>query len=452
LKKGIKTLRIKTDDLPDTMIFSDDFIVLEPKKGRKIRIEPARKCLLNGSSEVLELTSDLMIIIDTRLDLDAYNNTVERTLSIYPHTTGNALFRNANIAHMDTYTRVVDLPYKGEIMVKEADQVEAEDLIAVNQYDPARLFVIPAISNRSGISEHLIRESIQVRVGDHIHYDQVLAHPIPQAGIAHTFRSPVRARVEYIEYAAGLIVASEIQDYDMKPHPINIAAKLQVKPKQAGRYLIKHPGDFVYEDEILARKMGKNCVGIAKAPSTGQIVAFDKDTGIMTIRYPDRAYEYHALVRGKVSAVEEGKSAEITFTAQRLEAAIGWGQKVYGILQVIDSTQISALDETSIAVLSFKPNDNDFDMILQAKPRAIICSSIEESLIPKFMGQEQGVINTGFENPESSLILIQGFGDINYTDSQLAFFAASSGKACFVDPHTRIRAGVVRASIYVMES
>ncbi|MDD4100340.1 MAG: hypothetical protein PHT47_04545, partial [Candidatus Cloacimonetes bacterium] len=95
---------------------------------------------------------------------------------------------------------------------------------------------------------------------------------------------------------------------------------------------------------------------------------------------------------------------------------------------------------------------NDFDMILQAKPRAIICSSIEESLIPKFMGQEQGVINTGFENPESSLILIQGFGDINYTDSQLAFFAASSGKACFVDPHTRIRAGVVRASIYVMES
>jgi len=452
LKKGIKTLRIKADDLPDTMIFSDEFIVLEPKKGRKLYIEPARKCLLNGTSEQIELISDRMIILDTRLDQEVYNHTVECTLSMYHHSTGYAMFRNDKIARMDTYTRMVDLPYKGEIKVEIADQVEAEDLIAVNQYDPARLFVIPAIPTRPGITEHVIRESIKVHVGDHIHYDQVLAHPVPQAGITHSFRSPVRARVEYIEYSAGLIVASEIQDYDMKPHPINIAAKLQVKPKQAARYLIKHPGDFVYEDEILARILGKNRIGIAKAPSTGQIVALDKDTGIMTIRYPDRAYEYHALVRGIVSAVEEGKSAEITYNAQRLEAAIGWGQKVYGILQVIDRSQISALNETAIAVLTYKPDDNDFEMILQAKPRAIICPSIDEHFIRDYLGQEQGVINTGFENPESSLILIQGFGDINYTDSQLAFLTASSGKACFVDPHTRIRAGVVRASIFVMEN
>ncbi|HQQ68517.1 MAG TPA: glutamate mutase L, partial [Candidatus Cloacimonadota bacterium] len=155
-KKGTKTLRIKTDGMPEELILSDDIRILEAKKGRKLSIEPARKCLLNGNSEQIELFSDLMIIIDARLDQDAYHNTVDSTLCMYAHSTGKALFMNHNAPQMGSYTQVVNLPYKGEIMVKEADQVTAEDLIAVNQYDPARLFVIPAISNRPGIREDLI--------------------------------------------------------------------------------------------------------------------------------------------------------------------------------------------------------------------------------------------------------------------------------------------------------
>ncbi|MCD8479459.1 MAG: hypothetical protein LRZ88_03990 [Candidatus Cloacimonetes bacterium] len=61
------------------------------------------------------------------------------------------------------------------------------------------------------------------------------------------------------------------------------------------------------------------------------------------------------------------------------------------------------------------------------------------------------MINTGFENPGFCLVLLQGFGDIPYSAEQSGFLTASEGKACFIDPHTRIRAGVSRARIFVFK-
>ena len=53
------------------------------------------------------------------------------------------------------------------------------------------------------------------------------------------FYSPVRGKIEKIDYSNGTIIVREIQDYSTKPVTINVAAKLAVPPSQIKKYLKK---------------------------------------------------------------------------------------------------------------------------------------------------------------------------------------------------------------------
>jgi hypothetical protein len=59
------------------------------------------------------------------------------------------------------------------------------------------------------------------------------------------FDSPVRGRVEKINFDSGTIIMREIQDYSTKPVTLNVAKKLNIKPKMITRYMKKSLNDFV---------------------------------------------------------------------------------------------------------------------------------------------------------------------------------------------------------------
>ncbi|MDD5316441.1 MAG: hypothetical protein PHX33_05425, partial [Candidatus Cloacimonetes bacterium] len=67
------------------------------------------------------------------------------------------------------------------------------------------------------------------------------------------------------------------------------------------------------------------------------------------------------------------------------------------------------------------------------------------------LNTEQGVINTGGEHIPASLVLVHGFGDIALLPHQERYFKDNTNKYCMLEPHTRIRAGVVRAGINILE-
>ena len=60
--------------------------------------------------------------------------------------------------------------------------------------------------------------------------------------------------------------------------------------------------------------------------------------------------------------------------------------------------------------------------------KGIICSSIDESELIRYLGFEQGVVNTGQEDIPAALILVQGFGDMAYNQAQNEYFLANVGK------------------------
>lgn len=446
------TLSIENDRDSTIRVKPQSFIYLEAKKGRNIHLKALNNCLLRGNEKELTFTTDLPIVIDTRLDNKVFNRQVEDQLGTYmfEESMSDPSFRNQSIGVVNTFTRQIDLPYKGDILVNVGDRVSPDDIVAVNQFNPPRLYVINPFSSYKGLTSELVRRSFTVQIGDKIDFDQMLTNPIPSININRPFFSPIRGRVEHIDFdSGGVIVAEEIQDYSSKPVQVNIADKMQLSPKKVPKFLKKDVGSFVYQGDLLAQRLeaSGSIPMFVRSPATGEIVSYDRTTAIMTIQYRVSPQNYYAHVCGTVKAVEENKSVAIEYSGTQVEGVIGWGFPIHGRYFFKQNPDIQTPKDCTIVALDYVPSLEEVQAMGAVGAHGIICPSINEKEIVKILNHEQGVINTGNEVLSVSLILMEGFGDLQLSRNQIRTLADNSGSLCYMDPHTRIRAGVVRASI-----
>jgi hypothetical protein len=451
-KKGISILEAALPGGQKINIRSDTFQVIEAKAGQTIVFTAAKKCFINGEEATRTVTTDLSIIIDTRLSQDSYSSVTESALNLYPEDAPELIFANDNQAQSGEFTRVVELPYSGDILASESEIVNPDDIVAVNRYNPPRLYVINANSYCPDASDQQIREHIQVQTGDRIDFDQILMAALPQSRNKLPFKSPVRGKVEFIDYHSGIVVASEIQDYSSKPVKVNLAQKMNIPPKKIKWYLKKKVGDFVYHGDMLAQKLHTSGVAMAISPTTGEVVDYDTKNAIMTIHYKAKPHNYLAHVPGKITKIEPNKAVAISYQGKRLYASIGWGNTVHGRLIYRAEPSMVEFPENSILALGYSPDLIELKYLADSGAIGIICPSIDEKNLVDYLSQEQGVINTGFEAIKATLILIQGFGSLPLTASQKDFFSTQDGRQCLLEPHTRIRAGVVRASVNIVSA
>lgn len=449
-KKNVSVLEAVMPDGTSLKIKSDAFQVIAAKAGQTIVFNAAKKCSINGEELTRTVTTHLPIIIDTRLSRDSYHSVAESALNLYPQDAPDLVFGNNNDVQKGEFTRVVELPYNGDILAAEAEKVKPDDIVAVNRYNPPRLYVIHACSYCPDASEAQIRGHLKTQAGDKIDFDQILMDALPQSRHKMPFKSPVRGKVEFIDYLSGIIVASEIQDYSSKPTKVNLADKMNIPAKKINWYLKKHIGDFVYQGDMLAQKLSTSGVALAISPATGEIIDYDKKNAIMTIHYKAKPHNYLAHVPGTITRVEENKAVAISYQGKRLDASIGWGNTVHGTLHYRPEPSKEVVPANSILALGYSPDLQELKRLADSGVIGIICPTVEEGDLVKYLGLEQGVINTGLEAIKATLILIQGFGEIPLTASQQAFFRSHDGQECLLEPHTRIRAGVVRASVNIV--
>lgn len=431
------------------IILGNTITRIEAKKGGKYKLTALKKCRIDGARTEAEITTELPVIIDTRFDLIKHSPELDSLFRQYSNEGSDLIFRNPSKPQEGDFQYSVELPYEGEIMKSSGEQVEPSEIVAVNHYAPPRLFVVNTLSNNIKIPEHIVQNSLTVKSGDVVDFDEILREPLPDYNYRLPHYSPVRGKVEFVENRTGLVVLSEIQKYSKKPVKINLAERLGVKGRQAARYLKKEVGDFVYEGDLLASKLSSGQPVFIKTPSTGKIINMEYKTGIVTIHYEPNPFNYFANVKGKVLSVEEQKAIQISYRAIRLDACIGWGRASFGNLIYLDNNNFPSFPEESIAVLGFTPSLKDLNK-LKKHCKGIICSSVLQKEVVEYLSMEQGVINTGNEHNITPLLLLQGFGDLPADEQQLSFLKESNNKLCMIDPHTRIRAGVVRANINVI--
>lgn len=358
-------------------------------------------------------------------------------------------------------THLVQLPYAGNIKVEVGAEVEAETEIGVNLFDPPRVYVITLYDKSYlNLNPDNLEKSLRIKEGQEVKYGQRIAE-IGSRTLIDEFRfqhyyfdSPVRGRVEKINIDSGTIIMREIQDYSYKPKKINVAQKLNVKPKSIISYLKKSLNDFVYAGDVIASKIID--VGESKhpmlvsAPNTGTITQINKETGFVTIQYDRKPYQRKAGIKGKVVSVEEKHSALIEFDGYSLNGIIGFGNEAWGKLKFLDKqSELSAATADDIIVYGDKIDLAFLRQVEQQKVKGVIAASIDNADLVEFIGDEIGVALTGNEAIPFPVILTEGFGEFPMFDDYTEFLKENSGKSVYINGHTQIRAGVVRPKIIV---
>lgn len=467
-EKPVLSMTISEDDSEQTWQIKTGDLKWIPAAGgreRTITIQLEKGFYLNDDSSLVEIKSELPVYLDARIEPDwktqnqALKLLADNTEEISLETSFADMIPELNLTQ-GIFTLDKQLPYAGRILVKPGDSVTPESIIGENIYDPPRLYVISLFDktylklNKDNLSKSLlIKEGDEVKTGQRV-VEIGSGKLKDELTFQHFyFESPIRGRVEKINYDSGTIILREIQDYSLKPRKINLAKKLNIKPNLITRYLKRNLNEFVYTGECLASKiMDAKTPVFINSPTTGRIIKIDTAKGEVIIKYDKKPFRLKADLTGKISAVEEGISARIEYNGFHLQGIIGFGPVGAGSLQYIDpQNRETEFQAGNILVFPGKINCNLLRQAESSNCHGVICASIDNRELTDFIGDEIGVALTGNEPIPFPVIILKGFGDFELNPEERKFFKSKQGKWTYLDGHTQIRAGVVRAQINILE-
>ena len=344
--------------------------------------------------------------------------------------------------------RSFSLSYAGEIAVKEADSVSPGDVIGENKLVPPRVFFVDVRGRvgyqRQEITDEMVMEHILVSAGDKVKTGDRIFKLKTGSGLTSTDNivdSPVRGVVTSV-VPPGLVIMREIQDYDGKPHFVNVARLLGVKPRRIIANLKVQRGEFVQRGQVIA--VGDKLSNV-KSPATGTVLDIDKKTGVVKIQYVLEPVRMHSPISGRVTAVDPKISVTIGSTGAVVQGTAAFGATRWGELAVGEPRC------GCIMLLRSTLTSSYIDSAVDAGVSGIVAPSVSAADLVSFLGEEPGVILTGDEDIPFSLMLLRGVGDVELEDGVYNAMASCAGGNCALFTTTRLRAGVERPFLLLQD-
>jgi len=333
------------------------------------------------------------------------------------------------------------LAFAGEMAVKSGDTVSAGDVLGENRLVPPQVYFID-VRNSVGygtrnITDELVMKHITVKPGDRVSTgDRVF---FMKTGSGLTYRtyavdSPVRGIVSSVT-APGLIILEEIQDYDGKPHFVNVTRLLGIKPRRITSSMKVIKGEFVQESQVIA--VGDKLKNV-RSPATGSVIDVDRKTGIVKIQYLLEPVIMYSPMGGTVAEVDPVMGATLWSRGAVVHGVAGFGPVRWGRLT-------SGLPEKGCVLLINEPLTSEaIRGAVEAGVSGVITPSISAENLVEFLGEEPGVILTGGEDLPFSLVILRGIGRIGLERSVYESILGYEGENCALFTTTRLRAGVER--------
>ncbi|KUK82660.1 MAG: Uncharacterized protein XD98_0538 [Microgenomates bacterium 39_6] len=115
-------------------------------------------------------------------------------------------------------------------------------------------------------------------------------------------------------------------------HKINLAKKLGIPPEKTSSCLLVNLGEKVSKDKIIAETKSLFKKVSIPSPVTGQVFAFDNNTGLLTIEAAEEDRDLLSPFPGKVEKVtKEGITIKIK-AEKVLDFKKSWGNNIFGQL------------------------------------------------------------------------------------------------------------------------
>jgi len=282
----------------------------------------------------------------------------------------------------------------------------------------------------------------------------------PRARIRKERILPLKGQV--VAWTAGKVLADTVVARTQLPGDVktlNIAGLLGVPPEDVEAYLIKHPGDSLKKEEIIAQTKGifgfmKSTI---KSPVDGTFESFSKITGQAILRQAPIQVEINAYIDGIVTEVFPEKGVAVETVGAFIQGIFGIGGEANGIIAKVSSSPSDVLTpdeitkelEGKILIGGSLVTCETLKKAAECGCKGIVVGGIADKELIDFLGHDIGVAITGSEQKGITLVVTEGFGQMNMAERTFELLCSQEGKKASINGATQIRAGVLRPEVIV---
>lgn len=256
---------------------------------------------------------------------------------------------------------------------------------------------------------------------------------------------------------AETVVAST--DLPGNVFPVNIANLLGCEPKEINDYLQKKEGDSLEKDEIIAESAGffgyfKSYV---RSPIKCVIESLSDITGQAILREPPIPVEVYAYVDGVIGEIYDGEGVRVDTIATFVQGIFGIGGEVTGELcmvakspeDVLNAEDITIEHKGKIIIGGSLVTAKALDKAVEVGAKGVVVGGYDAHDLKEFLGYDLGVAITGTEDKGISLVVTEGFGQIQMAKKTFDLLKAAEGRKTSINGATQIRAGVIRPEVII---
>ncbi|MCX6827136.1 MAG: hypothetical protein NTV06_07730 [candidate division Zixibacteria bacterium] len=241
--------------------------------------------------------------------------------------------------------------------------------------------------------------------------------------------------------------------------PINVANILGLPPEDIGEAMLKNQGDAIKEGEIIA--VAKSFFGLfrseCKAKITGTIESISHVTGQVLLRGKPIPVEVKAYIYGEVVEIFENEGVAVSAWGSFVQGIFGIGGETHGEIKVVVPDNTTILTDKEIGLDCKGKVIVGGSMVTAAAIKkaasvgasGIVVGGFDDKDLRDFLGYDLGVAITGSEEIGITLIVTEGFGQINMAEKTFELLKSKEGKLACINGATQIRAGVIRPELII---
>jgi hypothetical protein len=246
-------------------------------------------------------------------------------------------------------------------------------------------------------------------------------------------------------------------DLPATPIPIRAASILGLPPMELKAVVAVSEGDRVSKGQILAEESSffglfKNTVA---APFAGTVETISKVTGQIMLRPKPMPLEVTAYLPGVVTDILGDTGVVIEADICQVQGIFGLGGERMGVLKkavdepgaLLDETRITDAHRGAVILGGARVTPGGLARARQVGARALITGSAQGQDLLDLLGGELNPSATGNENIGFTLVLTEGFGELEMGQRSFHLLSKLDGVEVAVNGTTQIRAGVLRPEV-----
>lgn len=246
--------------------------------------------------------------------------------------------------------------------------------------------------------------------------------------------------------------------------PINVANILGLPPEDVEGCMNKKEGEAITKGEIIAQT--KPLFGFSflknfspKCPATldGTIESISSVTGQVLQRGKPIPVEVTAYLDGEIIEIIEEEGVVVSTWGSFIQGIFGIGGETHGTIKVVVPDKKTRLQEKYITedckgciiVGGSRVTANAIKKAIEVGAKGVVSGGFDDKDLREFLGYDIGVAITGSEDLGITLVVTEGFGDINMAGKTFDLLKAKEGNMACINGATQIRAGVIRPEVVI---